>query len=779
MLTRRPYHHARRSGDGEYVGESLEADLAIVQLAQSGFALITVLLVTSVTFILAITLAVVASTESRSARAYLEVETAIQLADAGTERARRQIIDTFDNTYLSISNFLRSLDQGSLAGLSGVNTAYVDGEPVYWEITGVSEPHSTYGWIDVAATAGINSAAVQTVIRRIGFGVSSTFNLAMLSETTDCMFCHLRVNGDVGNLVFMRPGWGNEGGSGQGSGGNDWNIGGSVINGNVYAALDVTNDGARSGTLNGAVVTGIVDRYSTNSALPDDLDGDGIADFPPINREVAMLNALGSIGGGVRSCVVPLGGTYTGTCGTSSLSGTINGNLILEGTLANPIVIDGDVWVEGDVIIKGYVQGLGGLYAGRNIYFAGDVQGVNAPYRIDTTGRCVNETGVVQMTVAQLSATGFSAEDACARRSIADNTDTLRVGARGSVIIGDYTEFDDNGNPLPRAQRQSADFYRAQFGISGNGQFDRRNGDELRCSGGVCRNADNEVVSNANRVSVDAYDGRIRPGQVTSSGFSSWISETQYRDILGTEDFTYNTWRTDFSSSDLTGRGLAESFHSLIGSGFTFDVARDILDRKVNYSRMSNTDWNAFRNRMIQLGYTIGSNKSSFEQLGQSSSGTWQVIDDSGQVARYNWDSGGALRVVHVGNRTYETQVNRIDAFLYANQRIAGKTSMQAMSINGGLVARDIGVLAPGRSLQGPFDMGGDNFHRRINNDRATACSRTSSAYYVYGSEDCALTINYDHRLRNGGYGYNIIEGRVGITLDWRVADRPEDRVSP
>src|SRR5690554_1907147 len=209
---------------------------------QAGIAMITVLFVTAAVMLLAITFSVIAMSERRSTASSVQTERAVQLADAGSERARRTVVHAFNNTYLSIANFLKSVADDGVEELSGVKTVNVDGTDVHWEVIGVSDPNAAFGWIDVASSAAIGTDTAQTVIRRIGFGASSTFDLAMLSETTDCMFCHLRVNGDVGNLVFMRPGWGDEGGDGVGSGGNGSGLGGSVVNGNVFAAQDVTND---------------------------------------------------------------------------------------------------------------------------------------------------------------------------------------------------------------------------------------------------------------------------------------------------------------------------------------------------------------------------------------------------------------------------------------------------------------------------------------------------------------------------------------------------------
>lgn len=750
--------------------------------------MITVLFVTAAVMLLAITFSIIAMSERRSTASTVQTEKALQLADAGSERARRVIVDVFDETFLSISNFLSQVADGGIEELAGVTTVTVDGNDVHWEVVGVSDPGAAFGWIDVASTASLGNDAVQTVIRRIGFGASSTFNLAMLSETTDCMFCHLRVNGDVGNLVEMRPGWGSEsggggepnscsGGDGRGSGGNGSGLGVSRINGNVFAARSVTNDCRTNNRLNGAEVTGVIEENSRNASLPVDLDNDGIADFPPIIREIAVENALGSISAATGSCVVAFGSSFNpASCGSMSADGTIDGNLVLHGTFDDPINLDGDIWVEGDIVISGYVTGLGGLYSGRNIYIAGDLQAKNAPYRV-VSGECQDENGTTIMTASELAATGFSPQDACARRSIADETDALRIAARGSVIIGDYTEYGADGELKSFAGRQSADFYRAQFGFYGNRTYDRRNGDELRCGGGSCRNAEGEVVSSANQVSVDGYDGSFRPGRVTSGGFSSWMTDGQYQEILGTEEFDHNTWRWSFSDADFTdGNRLAEVFHNMIGSGFPFEQARAILDRRMNFRSLTDWQWNNFLSRAAELGVPLpaGVSRNSLEQQ-SNQQGRFRYSDDAGSDAYANW-SGNDLRVLHTAEREYETQVNRIDAFLYANQRIAGKTSMQAMSITGGLVARDLGILAPGRALEN-WSLG--DAAPYINANRSTACSTPGSKYYVYGSEDCALTVNYDHRLRNGGYGYNIIEGQIGITLDWRVADTAAERVSP
>jgi len=53
--------------------------------------------------------------------------------------------------------------------------------------------------------------------------------------------------------------------------------------------------------------------------------------------------------------------------------------LFLQGTLADPIIIDGPVVIPGDVVISGYVKGQGSVYAGGNLYITNSLQYVNGP----------------------------------------------------------------------------------------------------------------------------------------------------------------------------------------------------------------------------------------------------------------------------------------------------------------------------------------------------------------------------------------------------------------
>jgi len=106
--------------------------------------------------------------------------------------------------------------------------------------------------------------------------------------------------------------------------------------------------------------------------------------------------------------------------GTISQGGSVivdnvyTGNLVLVGTVDNPIEINGPVVVSNDVIIKGVVSGKGSIYAGRNVHIIGDIVYESPPAwpKPDTT--------------PDVTATNNA------------NKDLLALCAKGNVILGNY-----------------------------------------------------------------------------------------------------------------------------------------------------------------------------------------------------------------------------------------------------------------------------------------------------------------------------------------------------
>ncbi|MEM7518226.1 MAG: hypothetical protein AAF368_15050, partial [Planctomycetota bacterium] len=94
----------------------------------------------------------------------------------------------------------------------------------------------------------------------------------------------------------------------------------------------------------------------------------------------AVQSAVGRISGGTISVIEP-GDKVNGTAQWSDMtggsdigvSGLTSGNVFLYGTKENPLILEGEVAVDGDVIIAGYVKGSGSLQTRGNVYVAADV----------------------------------------------------------------------------------------------------------------------------------------------------------------------------------------------------------------------------------------------------------------------------------------------------------------------------------------------------------------------------------------------------------------------
>ena len=742
-----------------------------------GIALVSVLSIATVCIILAATFSFVITQERRSTALSTQMADSLQTADAATERARMLIVKEYKDSFLTSKKFLAQLKDDKLTNLLGTQTVNLNGKEAHWKISSIALPADSFHWVEISATAETVQGS-QTVIRRINLGQSEVFELAMLSERTDCIYCHLRVNGDVGSLGFLRPGWGTEGGGGAGSGSH---YGGSKVNGSVYVAPSKTKDvngdpisnisaddtsttGANK-KINGAEFSGdIVENYS-GGKLPIDKDNDGVPDFPEISRTIAERNAMGSISSAALMYVVPSNTSLASlpvSSNTGSINKTVNGNLILVGTQTNPIVIDEDIYVSGDVIIKGYVTGKGGIYAGRNVYAAGNISYVNKP-----------------TNCAQEAKDDPSLDpDQCAVNVIENETaDELRLAARGNIILGDYTEEDASGNAKSWQGEQAEDYFRSQFGMwGGNKYFDRATGDELRCNGSVCKNVDGDeiaagnvvtVAANANNA-VDAYDYSLKPGSIDATGnFNSWLSDGLYQEILGTETRKNDYWRKNIGSRETL---RPADVNDPVALAAAMDYIRTMFGPAgAQLSEQSLLDIMCLDASKVAI-----------------SCSDVNLTDPSGNAIG-SLRGNGNVRVAITSAATYEKQVTNVDAFLYSNQRIAGKTFGAPLVINGGMVSRDIGILAPGidGGLGANIDAQEESCSDQSFADqfRDTSLLDTDPNYYngVYNpdADDCTLTVNYDYRLRNGGYGFNLVAQDVGRTSSWRVGAKRSERVQP
>lgn len=134
-----------------------------------------------------------------------------------------------------------------------------------------------------------------------------------------------------------------------------------------------------------------------------------------IDFELGELDPSGAITNGV-AYGIPEGGVYTGTTlpnssnsalASLSTEGYYDGNLILIGTTQDPIKINNTVAIDGDLVIKGPIEGEGKVLVRGNTYIIGDVTYNDAPGQFGT--------------------------------SPSGETNAFALVSGGSVMMGDYT----------------------------------------------------------------------------------------------------------------------------------------------------------------------------------------------------------------------------------------------------------------------------------------------------------------------------------------------------
>ncbi|MCM8813355.1 MAG: pilus assembly PilX N-terminal domain-containing protein [Candidatus Omnitrophica bacterium] len=208
------------------------------------------------------------------------------------------------------------------------------------------------------------------------------------------------------------------------------------VNGDVFASVNPALGAA--GTITGNSKKDTIAYYRnhapdqarpTNPAAdPQDIDGDSLVEeFPYADgydgtsdrnpaQQLLDLPYLGDL-----QYYKNLAASYSGRisqAGAPLITNVHNGNIVLIGTDADPIEINGPVVVTGDVLIKGKVKGQGTIYAGRNVHVIADVTYVDPPVwpKPDT--------------------------DPAGTDTRNNTKDFLGLAAKGNVIIGDYTRND-------------------------------------------------------------------------------------------------------------------------------------------------------------------------------------------------------------------------------------------------------------------------------------------------------------------------------------------------
>ncbi|MCA8921139.1 MAG: type II secretion system protein [Planctomycetes bacterium] len=767
-----------------------------------GSTLVLVLIAVTLLALLAFSTGGLARHASREAFSERERVRATYAAEGALEALRLQLIRHYEASGLSPRAWLRALQDDHAYRVYGVLPSNGVAAPVEWSEVGprpVPPPPGsaatgavTYtalpgvrAWIDLVSyeqgwielVAGTDpSVGERSEDERIALSVrlrlsvyrNAIFDLAMLAETVNCMFCHLHVRGDVGSIGFFRPGLGTENGKGRYTGA------GSHIVGDVYVGDRASDDSDWNGSndtledarlINGTRVSGSVQEHYRGPYLPEDTFGnDGIPDFPTfdpaqVERRArsgeGSLRVEGGVFGGRYSpgahgvWIVPFGVDWDerGDPGTGALTlppeqtRVIDGNLVILGSEDDrrPISIAGNVFVRGDVVIRGRVTGRGAIYAGRNVYLVGDLRYVDQPIgrfplRNDQAGVEAIEQGVSE----------------------------LRIAARSNVVLGDWTYEDEHADLRRVAERQAQDFMRAQFDLDRVRFYEAANdgsivSSELRQDpkgGGffddrgrpvgpdrIARVDDGRWVGRLAKLNPLRYDAALAPGRVIRTGradevggaeFDPWLSQTDFREILGTKRYNLITVRVP-GTSDPGERAFELGPEWVAAHGAN-------LPRSVDQSKRRLFDADLLRGGEVGMLISGG-------------------FDDE------LWRAALIAKDPEVGV-DWPTQVEHVDAFLFAHGRIAGKSDRGSLTVNGGLAASEIGVLAPGWHnvfLENTHLLeGSDEIPRWVFS--AFRPGHADHPRNAYGHLATKSWIYYDYRLRNGGFGFDFLAS-LGDTL--------------
>ncbi len=212
--------------------------------------------------------------------------------------------------------------------------------------------------------------------------------------------------------------------------------GNPTVDGDVYGSVNPSL--GATGSISGNNKNKTISQYWTQAddtarptnptANPQDIDGDGIAEtfeyengYDGSIDEYASQQLLEMPYLGDLTYYKSLAASKNGTIkqgGVTLVNGTYIGNVVLIGTDADPIEIDGPVVVTGDVLIKGKIKGQGTLYSGRNTHVLGDIEYVDG----------------AAWPKPDTDPTGTDALNA--------TKDFLGIAAKGNIIVGDYTRND-------------------------------------------------------------------------------------------------------------------------------------------------------------------------------------------------------------------------------------------------------------------------------------------------------------------------------------------------
>jgi len=402
---------------------------------------------------------------------------------------------------------------------------------------------------------------------------------------------------------------------------------------------------------------------------PEALDvGNRWVDDSEFNR--VMSETTGSLSGGVMYGVEDgnvYGGSSLPTSGNmSSIDGSYSGNLILVGTEDNPIILDGEVAINGDLVVTGVVQGRGALKARNNVYVMGDVTyDDNATLGPDGKPFGVNYGP-----------------------GGAETENLLGMIAGGSILMGDYLTIRGKNKTS-----NTSKYPKKQYSIESRVENQTGNWDGQTMHYGYF----DPGVVDAGEYQADM----LMPDGTTIPRDGQQFSFTTSELMLFNELELQKTLEKNMAGDDYTARlyGLRESQP---GNLYIYDYGDE---HAVRYDEGGNGERVKLLADWVD-GLTTGNSEYSNAEIDMLKT----IIDDA--TTHYmspngNWISEDTLRQAWWDDEQSRSseQPFQFDGLLYSNNAIFsiaksngrhGSNMHGKMVLKGGIVAPDLGMLIPG-----------------------------------------------------------------------------------
>lgn len=218
---------------------------------------------------------------------------------------------------------------------------------------------------------------------------------------------------------------------------------GSIVDNRLDGAIAGDSTGSRSWdrtSTNGTQTSTLLDSSPTDEVIMPDL-----SDLPYYqNLSTNYVDTKQNYGDGSpnpnfgQGAYLKIWDSGLNAYRTITTNGNVDGSAAVIGTSSHPVIIHGPVTFSQDCVIKGYVQGQGTIYTGRNVHVVGSIRYSNPP--------------------------DFRGADQTAIDNANEKKDMLGLAARASVIMGDVSRFTDS-YPL---QYMTPPFTHGRYDENGN-----------------------------------------------------------------------------------------------------------------------------------------------------------------------------------------------------------------------------------------------------------------------------------------------------------------------